>query len=145
MRIGVLVLDDVFDTGLAAILDTFDTANALASDAERAGPPFAVSAVGVRRRARTHHGMQVPLVAHAGAPRPEVVVVPALGAKTPATLAEALGRRDVADACCALLRRLGRRGSAARRVLHRDLPPRGGRPARRPLRDDDLVARADVP
>jgi transcriptional regulator GlxA family with amidase domain len=110
MRIGVLVLDGVFDTGLAAVLDTFDTANALAADAKGAGPPFTVSTLGVRRRARTQHGLQVPLTPAARAPRPDVVVVPALGAKTPATLEEALGRRDVADAG-ALLRAWAAEGS----------------------------------
>lgn len=103
MHVSVLVLDGVFDTGLAAVLDTLDTANALAvAEAPRPGPPFVVSVVGVRRSVRTHLGFQVPLVGIEPSPRPDVVVVPALGAKTPDALGAALERPDVRDAGAAL-------------------------------------------
>jgi transcriptional regulator GlxA family with amidase domain len=97
MRIAVLVLDDVFDTGLATILDTFDTANALDAEPGRS-PRFVVDTVGVRRRARTHQGLSMSLAAISSAARPDIVIVPALGAKTAAGLAEMLGRRDVREA-----------------------------------------------
>jgi len=98
MHISVLVLDDVFDMGLAAILDTLDTANGLAVEMSRAAPPFTVRRVGVRRRARTHCGLRTPLELARLRPRPDAIVVPALGAKAPAALVEALDRRDVRDA-----------------------------------------------
>src|SRR5690242_16005023 len=100
MRVSVLVLDDVFDTGLAAILDTLDTANGLLPELARERTPFAVRLVGVRRRARTHCGLGVTLQPFetAGRRRPDVVIVPALGAKMPGQLLEALERRDVRDA-----------------------------------------------
>lgn len=98
MRISVLVLDDVFDTGLAVLLDTLDTANGLSSEFLRSGPPFDVRLIGVRRHIRTHCGFQVTVGTYEPKPRPDVVLVPALGSKTPAALGEALERRDVHDA-----------------------------------------------
>ncbi len=100
MRIGILVLDDVFDTGLALLRDTLEIAAALAV-AERA--PFApkVTMFGVRRNARTHLGMRVDLE-RPPRTRPDVIVVPALGAKSPDALHAALARADVTEAGGAL-------------------------------------------
>jgi transcriptional regulator GlxA family with amidase domain len=94
MRIAVLVLDGAFDTGLATVSDTLAIANALAAPAR---PPFTVTRIGVRRRVTTGQGLVVPLDA---IPRraPDLVVVPALGTKTPAALDAALERADVRDA-----------------------------------------------
>ena len=61
MRIAVLVLDDVFDMGLSAILDTLATANDLAADGGAASARLTVRMIGVRRRVRTHQGMTVPV------------------------------------------------------------------------------------
>jgi transcriptional regulator GlxA family with amidase domain len=102
MDVAVLVLDGVFDTGLTSVLDTLETANVLASSARRSGAPFRVRTVGVRRRARTHHGLDVPLAEERGAP-PDVVIVPGLGATSPESVTATLVRRDVRDAA-ALLR-----------------------------------------
>ncbi|MDB4965422.1 MAG: Transcriptional regulator [Myxococcales bacterium] len=97
MRIQVLVLDGVFDIGLAAVLDTLATANDLAGDG-RSASRFVVERVGLRRRVQTQQGLIVP-VEPAGLGRaPDLVVVPALGCKTPETLTAALARRDVAEA-----------------------------------------------
>lgn len=98
MNIHVLVLDGVFDAGLALVLDTLDTANALAAAPEQR---VRVAVVGVRRRVRTHLGFAVPVVPTPRG-RPDLVLVPALGAKTPDALAEALARRDVGDAADSL-------------------------------------------
>lgn len=105
MRIAVLVLDGVFDTGLAVALDTFALANMLAGGR----PPFAVTRVGVRRRVKTGHGMSVALD-RTPTRAPDLVVVPALGAKSPAALDAALAQADVADAG-ALLRRWSAAGT----------------------------------
>lgn len=96
MNICVLALEGVFDMGLSALLDTFQTTNEL-SAAARGGPPFRISLSGMRKRAKTQQGFQVPLTALPRS-RPDVVIVPALGAKSPAALAPALERRDVIDA-----------------------------------------------
>ena len=109
MRLHVLVLDDVFDLGLSAILDVCQTANELI---EMAGLPvarFDVHTVGVRRTVSTSHGLRVP-VEPVGARRPDCVVVPAIGFKTPGPLEEALARPDVADAGD-VLRQWARRGA----------------------------------
>lgn len=97
MRVEVLALDGVFDLGLSAVLDAFQTANELSD-----GPRFEVRVAGVRRRVRTAQGFAVPLQPVDGT-RPDCVVVPAIGFKMPGPLEGALARPDVRDAA-ALLR-----------------------------------------
>ncbi len=91
MRIAVIALEDVFDTGLAALLDTFEAATELGT------LPFAVSVVSVRARVRTHHGF---VVAATKPPvrAPDLVIVPALACKQPPSIVEALERADVREA-----------------------------------------------
>lgn len=101
MNISVVVLEGMFDTGLTATLDTFALANELAPAAGEAAP-FEVTVTSVRRRVRTMQGLTVPTVSLARAPTPDVVLVPALGEKTPDTLGKALERRDVRDASDAI-------------------------------------------
>jgi transcriptional regulator GlxA family with amidase domain len=106
MRVSVLALDDAFDTGLSSILDTFEYASALAEDGGRHGARIEARLVGVRRRVTTHRGMRVdvePIAAPA-----DVVVVPALFARSSERLLGALERRDVHDACAALVEHAGR-------------------------------------
>jgi transcriptional regulator GlxA family with amidase domain len=97
MRVYVLALDGVFDLGLSAILDAFQTANELIEMSGLAVPPFDVKIVGMRRTVSTAHGLKVP-VEVVGRQTPDCVVVPAIACKTPATLKAALGRPDVRDA-----------------------------------------------
>lgn len=98
MRIAVLVLDGVFDTGLSVVLDTLETANALHLDGPSgARPPFEVTVAGLRRTVKTHHGHRVELSPIEDVAAPDVVIVPALGAKTIGTIAAALDRRDVLE------------------------------------------------
>jgi len=104
MRIYVLALNDVFDTGLSTLLDTFSTANELAESAGTASARFDVTVIGVRPRVRTSQGLLVPVRPAMRLARPDVVLVPAIGSKMPETLRVALERRDVTDAQ-ALLRR----------------------------------------
>jgi len=101
MRVNVLALDDVFDLGLSAILDVFQTANELMEMSGLMAPRYEVRTVGVRRAVKTSHGLRVPVHA-AGVKRPDCVVVPAIGFKMPEPLEAALGRPDVQDAACAL-------------------------------------------
>ncbi len=97
MRVAVLVLGGVFDTGLAAVLDTFALANEHAARSTR----FDVEKVGMRRRVATGQGLRVPVVPLPSA-APDVVVVPALSDKTPAGLDVALRRSEVQEAAAAL-------------------------------------------
>jgi len=108
MRLHLLVLDGVFDLGLAALTDTLSTANELSAALPDAPPPIELALVGVRRRVRTAQGLTVPVRGADEVAQPDVVLVPALGAKMPATLAVRLSRPDVADAVT-LLQRWSRR------------------------------------
>jgi transcriptional regulator GlxA family with amidase domain len=109
MRVDVLVLDGVFDLGLSAILDAFQTANELIEVSGIAVRRFEVRMVGVRDRVKTSQGLIVPVRA-AGTRTPDCVVVPAIGFKLPRPLEAALARPDVRDAAIAL-RHWARRGA----------------------------------
>jgi transcriptional regulator GlxA family with amidase domain len=91
MRIGVLVVDEVFDTGLAILLDTFETANDLAGERR-----FDVTVMSPRSRVRTHHGALIP-VADPPSRAPDLAIVPALACKRPETIVAALERPDVIE------------------------------------------------
>ena len=104
MRIYVLVLNEVFDSGLTTLLDTFGMANDLAKSAGTPSARFDVTVVGVGSRVYTRHGLSVPVRSAARLARPDVALVPALGATMPDTLRISLERQDVKDAQ-ALLRR----------------------------------------
>jgi transcriptional regulator GlxA family with amidase domain len=109
MRIDVLALDQVFDLGLAAVLDAFQTANELIAVSGLAVPRFEVRVVGVRKRVRTAQGFAVP-VRTTGSRAPDCVVVPAIGFKMPGPLEAALAKPDIHDAA-ALLSRYAERGA----------------------------------
>jgi transcriptional regulator GlxA family with amidase domain len=102
MDIAVLALDGAFDTGLAAVMDAFTTANELAQVQGLASLRFDARMVGVRRRVRTAQGLQVPVRPLESLRAPDWIVLPAIGAKMPGPLAQALQRRDVRDAAAAL-------------------------------------------
>ena len=109
MRVNVLALDGVFDLGLSAILDAFQTANELAEMSGFSGERFDVKIVGVSKSVKTAQGLTVPVQA-IGAKAPDCVVVPAIGFKMPGPLEAALARPDMQDAAV-LLRRWARRGA----------------------------------
>src|SRR3984957_18120454 len=97
MRVDVLALDGVFDLGLAAVLDVFQTANDLSGMARLEVARFDVRTVALRKTVKTSHGLTVPVQAIDGR-RPDCVVVPAIGFKMPGPLETALARSDVRDA-----------------------------------------------
>lgn len=102
MRVYVLALDDVFDLGLSAVLDAFQTANELIALSSLSVPEFEVSIIGVRKSIKTSQGLNVP--AHpVGSRSPDCVVVPAIGYKMPDPLEAALSRPDVRDAASVLV------------------------------------------
>jgi len=102
MNISVLAVEDVFDSGLAVVLDALSTANELAALHALPAPNFHVSIVGVRPYVLSAHRFSVPIASAADCPKPDLVILPALGYKLPAQLQEALKRNDVADAITAL-------------------------------------------
>lgn len=109
MRVNVLVLDNVFDLGLSAVLDAFQTANELAEISGYSGERFDVRIVSVTKSIKTSQGLAVPLQP-IGSRVPDCVVVPAIGYKMPDALEAALKRADIRDAT-ALLRQWARKGT----------------------------------
>jgi transcriptional regulator GlxA family with amidase domain len=102
MKIHVLVLDGVFDTGLATVLDAFAIANDLAAMSGNGSARFDVTLTGTRRRVRTALGLSVPVQNISARKAPDYVIVPAIGCKMPAPLERALTRADVRDGLAAL-------------------------------------------
>lgn len=109
MRIHLLALDGVFDLGLSAALEAFQTANELNALHRLGVSRFDTTIVGVRRAVRSSHGFRVPLEPLPRR-RPDCLFVPAIGYKTPEPLGAALARPDVRDAAVAL--RTAARGGA---------------------------------
>ena len=101
MKVSVLALDSVFDTGLATVLDAFQTANELAGMSGLSWSRFDVTVVGVRKSVKTSLGLTVP-VRPVPKRTPDCVVVPAIGFKMPDVLERALARPDIRDAATVL-------------------------------------------
>ncbi|MEL6321610.1 MAG: helix-turn-helix domain-containing protein [Cyanobacteria bacterium J06626_14] len=96
MKIFVLVVEDLFDTGLTSVLDTLEIANDLALE-QGINVNFEVTIAGVRESLRTRRGLHIaPTLATSLAP-PNLAIVPALSATTPETISKALQRSDVSD------------------------------------------------
>jgi transcriptional regulator GlxA family with amidase domain len=110
MKIHIVALNDVFDTGLSTLLDAFSTANELAEMSGMTSSSFDVSVLGVRRSVSTAQGLSVPLSMATKKAVPDLFIVPALGFKMPGPLVPALGRPDVLDAI-AVLRSWAERGA----------------------------------
>ena len=113
MKLDILALDGVFDTGLSTVLDVFTTANELTAMLQLDVAPFEVVVTGVRKRVRTSQGFAVPIARALDAKTADWLIVPALGCKVPETLEPALGRPDVRDACAALRERSDRNANVA--------------------------------
>lgn len=113
MKLEVLALDGVFDTGLSTVLDVFTTANELAAMLQPDAARFEVTVTGVRKRVRTSQGLSVPVARALGTGTADWLIVPALGCKMPETLEPALQRADVRDACIALRERSDRNAGVA--------------------------------
>jgi len=109
MRVHVLTLDGVFDLGLSAVLDAFQTANELSDMSKFSGERFDVKIVGVTKSIKTAQGLSVPVQA-IGSKAPDCVVVPAIGFKMPERLEAALARPDMQDAAV-LLQRWAQKGA----------------------------------
>jgi len=104
MKIAVLALEGVFDSGIAIVLDALHTANELSKVSGIQTPGFDIVVVGVRPRVQSALGFQVPVVDAAEVSAPDWVMVPAIGYKMPDTLVPALARDDIPDAAAALRR-----------------------------------------
>jgi transcriptional regulator GlxA family with amidase domain len=110
MRIHILALNGVFDTGLAAVLDAFDTANALAKMSDISSLPFQTKLVGLRKTVTTAQGLSVPVTSATRAQTPDAVVMPAINRIMPEVLVPALASGEVREAG-AVLRKWSGRGA----------------------------------
>ncbi len=104
MRISVLALDGLFDTGLTVTLDALTLANKFSARQMGGTPPFNVSIIGVRKKVRSGQGLAIPVRAATPDLKPDWVIVPALSTGTPDQLVPALGRPDVKKAKAQLLK-----------------------------------------
>jgi transcriptional regulator GlxA family with amidase domain len=104
MRISVLALEGLFDTGLTVMLDAFGLANKFSATQLGGTPRFDVSIVGVRKRVQSGQGLTIPVQPVTAGLKPDWVVVPALGTGTPEQLVPALTRPDVIQAKAQLLK-----------------------------------------
>lgn len=98
MKIYVLVFDQVFDTGLSTLLDTFDIANEVAALSGITSAQFDVTVVAVKQKVKTYQKLSVPVIPLKNLARPDIILLPALGAKMPNTLPPALEQKDIAVA-----------------------------------------------
>ena len=101
MRIAVLALDGVFDTGYTAVIDSLGIANSFAAR-EGKRPPFDVTVVGVRKKVRTNCGLAIPVQPITSSWVPDWVILPALATSTPELLIPTLARSDVRQAVAQL-------------------------------------------
>ncbi|MFI5780525.1 GlxA family transcriptional regulator [Nocardia sp. NPDC051570] len=89
MEIAVLACDGVFDSGLAAILDVLDHANAVREQTSQS-PSWNVTTVGVHAMVRTGAGHLVPTEPLARAESADLLIVPARAARGPAEVLDFL-------------------------------------------------------
>ena len=99
MLAGIAVLPGCFDTGIAALRDVLRTAEALRATVDRAIEPVEVRVIGSGARVATAGGSTLAPDRTLGDPDAlaglDVLVVPGLGAVTPASLSDALASTPV--------------------------------------------------
>jgi transcriptional regulator GlxA family with amidase domain len=98
MRIAILALEGLWDTGLTVMLDALTLAHRFSVLQMGGTSRFDVSVVGVRRRVRSAQGLVIPARAITPGLKPDWVIVPALSTGQPEQLLPALERRDVIHA-----------------------------------------------
>jgi transcriptional regulator GlxA family with amidase domain len=103
MRISILALEGLFDTGLTVTLDAFRLANNFSTRMMGGTPHFDVSIVGVRKKVRSGQGLTIPVQMITPDLKPDWVIVPALNTGTPEQLIPALDRPDVKQVKAQLL------------------------------------------
>jgi transcriptional regulator GlxA family with amidase domain len=78
MRISILALEGMFDTGLTVMLDAFSFANKFSARQMGGTPYFGVSIVGGRKKVRSARGLTIPVQPVTADLKPDWVVVPAV-------------------------------------------------------------------
>jgi transcriptional regulator GlxA family with amidase domain len=98
MRVAIVALEGLWDTGLTVMLDALTLADNFSVLQMGGTLRFNVSIVGVRKKVRSGQGLSVPVKTIAADLRPDWVVVPALNTARPEQLVPALDRLDVKQA-----------------------------------------------
>lgn len=93
-RVAILAIDGLFDLGFAAVLDTLSIANELNRE-----PIYDLRVVSLRKRVVSQRGAIIATTRVDWDETPDVLVVPALGAKMPEVLVPELATRPVVEAC----------------------------------------------
>ena len=87
MKVAILVVEGVFDSGLTTVQDVLATANTLRAEVPLPPPLWQVSVVGFRRYVHTGNGHRVTTTKPDELDwRPDVLIAPALGFKPAAAL-----------------------------------------------------------
>ena len=110
MKVQVLALNGVFDTGLAAVLDAFAVANALAETSGVTSRRFQTTVVGLGKTVTTAQGLSMQVAGAERAATPDVIVTPAINRTAPGPLVQALASDEVREAA-AVLRKRSERGA----------------------------------
>ncbi|TQC50839.1 helix-turn-helix domain-containing protein [Rhodococcus sp. WS4] len=98
MRVAVLAVDGMFDSGLSVMLDVLATADALRGDTEAVEPPFTVTPVAVGSSVRTGHGLTLATTPLKEVTEPpDILVMPAIGVKTPAQIVDVVRGHPALD------------------------------------------------
>jgi transcriptional regulator GlxA family with amidase domain len=98
MDVAVLAVDGCFDSGLSAVVDVLATANVLRQDVTAPPTGFTVTIVGLKRQVRTGNGLTVnPVPAKKMEQLPDLLVMPALGVKTPQQIIDTVREHAALD------------------------------------------------
>jgi transcriptional regulator GlxA family with amidase domain len=98
MRVAILAVEGMFDSGLSVVQDILATANELSVQAHLAAPPFEVIVVGPGTSVRTANGLSLPTMPWQELQDdnpPEVAVMPAVGLRPPAEVVSIVRDHDL--------------------------------------------------
>lgn len=104
MRIAILALERLWDTGLTVMLDALSLADNFSAQQSGGSLRFEVAIFGVRRKVRSGQGFSIPVRPITPDIKPDWVIVPALAAGRPELLIPALERPDIKQAKEQILR-----------------------------------------
>ncbi len=89
MNVGVFVVDDVADFGLAAVLEVLSTAQSLREEIDAPAAPWTITTLGLGTHVRTGAGHTVPSTPLDSLPSlPDLLIVPAVNVKQSGALIE---------------------------------------------------------
>ncbi|MFE3636339.1 GlxA family transcriptional regulator [Streptomyces sp. NPDC059168] len=113
MDVSVLVYDGVFDSGLCAVLDVLEAANAMRAEIPQPPPAWNVTTIGFSPQVRTGAGHLVTAEPASAARTAGLLLVPALAERRPDALLERVAGPDLADVRDLVADRRGREAPLA--------------------------------